>query len=262
MGLYESVEGVEKLLLGAVLVGKELDVIDQEQVERVVEALEFIKRLLLVGAHHVRDVLLGMRVAHLRLFALGGQMVADGLQQVSLSQSYAAIDEKRVVGNPGVLGDLDCGRAGELVCLSGNEAVEREIAVEPGTLVMRRRVVRDSGRTRGSPGGGTARRREDEPDFQLAPGRFGSKPPDPRRKAFANEIEDKAIRRGQHERAGLRSARSRRERADPRVELLRGQLGLEPAQAGIPEALHRGRGFGLLAGAPLSLLAETRRGLR
>ena len=61
-----------------------------------------------------------MRACGLRV----GELVADRLQQVGLAQAHAAVDEQRVVGDAGVLGDLDRGRARELVRLAGHEAVE------------------------------------------------------------------------------------------------------------------------------------------
>jgi len=45
-----------------------------------------------------------------RLRPLVGDMVADRLHEVGLAQAHPAVDEQRVVGNPGVLGDLDGGR--------------------------------------------------------------------------------------------------------------------------------------------------------
>ena len=59
-------------------------------------------------------------------------MVADGVDQVSLAEADAAVDEERVVGGAGTLGDLDRGRARELVGLAGDESVERESRIEPG----------------------------------------------------------------------------------------------------------------------------------
>ena len=65
--LDQRVESVEELFLGAALAAEELDVVDQQQVERVVVALEIVESLVLVGAHHVGDVLLRVDVADLGL---------------------------------------------------------------------------------------------------------------------------------------------------------------------------------------------------
>ena len=48
-----ALNSVEELFLRAALAAEELDVVDQQQVERAVVALEIVERLVLVGAHHV-----------------------------------------------------------------------------------------------------------------------------------------------------------------------------------------------------------------
>ena len=53
MRLDQGVEGVEKLLLRTVLAGEELDIVYQQEIERVVIALELVKGFLLIGAHDV-----------------------------------------------------------------------------------------------------------------------------------------------------------------------------------------------------------------
>ena len=65
--LDQRVERVEELLLGAALVREELDVVDEQEIEGVVVALELVERFLLVSAHHVGHVLLGVAVADARL---------------------------------------------------------------------------------------------------------------------------------------------------------------------------------------------------
>jgi len=51
--------------------------------------------------------------------------VADGLHQVRLAHTHAAIKEKRVVGLGGILRDRLSGGAGELVAVADDEGVER-----------------------------------------------------------------------------------------------------------------------------------------
>src|SRR5690606_32951928 len=51
----QRVEGMKKLLLRALLVGKELDVVDQQGIDRTVVALELIDRIQLQRLHHVGD---------------------------------------------------------------------------------------------------------------------------------------------------------------------------------------------------------------
>ena len=80
----ERVEGVEELFLRAALAAEELDVVDQQQVERMVVALEIVEGLVLVGAHHVGDVLLGVDVADL---ASGRMRAADGCRWCGSGES-------------------------------------------------------------------------------------------------------------------------------------------------------------------------------
>ena len=95
----------------------------------MVIALEIVERALAHRANHVRDVLFRMDVANARLGTLLGEMVADRVHEVRLSEAHAAIDEKRVVGDAWVFGDLDRCRARQLVRLPGHEAVEGKTAV-------------------------------------------------------------------------------------------------------------------------------------
>ena len=132
---HHRLEGVEELFLRAVLAGEELDVVDQQQVQRMVVALEIVERLALVGLDHVGHVLVGMHVAHAHPGAGRDHGVADGVDQVGLAQAHAAVQEQRVVGRAGVLGHLQRGGAGQLVGLAGHEVFEGQIGVQARALV-------------------------------------------------------------------------------------------------------------------------------
>src|SRR4029079_19605488 len=97
------------------LADEELDVVDEEQVEGTVVALEGIEALVLVGAHEVVNELLGMDVADLRFRIALEDLDADRLEEVRLAQPRAAVDEEGVVGGPGILSDLDRRGPGRLV---------------------------------------------------------------------------------------------------------------------------------------------------
>ena len=128
---------VEELFLRAALAAEELDVVDQQQIERAVIALEIVERLVLVSAHDVGHVRLGVDVADLRGRVRAAGLVADRLDQVRLAEPDAAVDEQRVVRRR-MVGDLHSGRARELVGLAGDERGERERRVEAGRLVRAR----------------------------------------------------------------------------------------------------------------------------
>jgi len=95
----------------------------------MVIALEFIEGLLLIRADDIGDVLRSVQVAHASAGMLREDMISDRMNQVGFSQSDAPIDKERVIGGPGMLGDLQRGGARELIGLSGDEAVETEFVV-------------------------------------------------------------------------------------------------------------------------------------
>jgi hypothetical protein len=58
----QGFKGVEELFLRAIFVGKELHIVNQQQIQRVVAFLEFVKSLALVGFNHIRYKLFRMDV--------------------------------------------------------------------------------------------------------------------------------------------------------------------------------------------------------
>ena len=134
--LNQRVEGVEEFFLGAVLAGKKLDVVNQQQIQRVVVALEFVKGLVLVGAHDVGHIAFGVDVADFGLRVLLEHVVANGLNQVGLTQAHATVDKQRVVGLVArVLGNLHGRGTRQLVTLAGYQRVKGKRGVQPGAFV-------------------------------------------------------------------------------------------------------------------------------
>lgn len=145
---HHRFERIEEFFLRAVLAGEELDIVDQQQVERMVVALEVIERLALVRLDHVGHVLVGMHVAHAHPGARRHHGVADGVDQVGLAQAHAAIQEQRVVRRARVLGHLQRGGARQLVGLTRHEVLERQVGVQARALVHDVGGVRVHGRGR------------------------------------------------------------------------------------------------------------------
>ncbi len=86
--LDQRVEQVEELFLRAALAAEELDVVDQQQVERPVVALEIVERLVLVGAHDVGHVLSRRGCSgSSRPGCCVQDLVADRLDQVRLAEA-------------------------------------------------------------------------------------------------------------------------------------------------------------------------------
>ena len=123
----EGVEGVEELLLGALLAGDELDVVHQQHVRGAVGLAELVGAARLDGgdelvgeglAVHIHDV--ELRVV---LFDFGG----DGGEQVGLAQARLPVDEQRVVSARGIGGHRLGRRVGELVGGAFDEVLEGEV---------------------------------------------------------------------------------------------------------------------------------------
>ena len=67
LAFEQRIEGMEELLLRMLLAGEELDVIDQQRMQRAIRGLEFIDAVVLQGPHHVADETLGVHVCDARL---------------------------------------------------------------------------------------------------------------------------------------------------------------------------------------------------
>ena len=122
--LIELVEGVEELLLGALLAGDELDVVDHQNVDRAVARPELVGLL----AHDRLDQLVGEAlrrdVEHLEPVVCRQRPVADGVQEVSLAQPHTPVEEERVEGARRRVGDGHRGGMGQPVRAADDEGFE------------------------------------------------------------------------------------------------------------------------------------------
>ena len=70
LAFEQRVEGVEELFLRALLAGEELDVVDQQRIERAIRLLELVDGVVLQRLHHIADEALectyAMRASGLR----------------------------------------------------------------------------------------------------------------------------------------------------------------------------------------------------
>ncbi len=122
--LVDGVEGVEELLLGPLLVGDELDVVDEEQVDPPVAGPEVVDAALLDARDELVRELLAGGVDDLLAREAGDDGVADRVHQVCLAQAHPAVEEERVVGVARALGDREGRRVGEPVGRADDEVAE------------------------------------------------------------------------------------------------------------------------------------------
>ena len=175
--LVDRVERVEELLLGPLLVGDELDVVDEEEVDPPVAGPELVDLALLDRGDELVRELLGRRVDDALARELGGDLVADGVHQVGLAEAHAAVQEERVVGVARALRHRQARRVGEAVGRPDDEVRERVAGVDVASPRPRRR--RD--RARRGPGATAwrARRALRAPGQQLGARRPAARPPRP-----------------------------------------------------------------------------------
>src|SRR5207237_7960359 len=86
MRVDQGVEGVEELLLCSVLAAEELNVIDQQEIERVIVFFESVECLVLVSANYIGYILLGVDISHTCLRVLVMHQIANRLNQMRLAK--------------------------------------------------------------------------------------------------------------------------------------------------------------------------------
>ena len=122
--VVERVEGVEELVLRAFLAGDELDVVDEQHVDRAIALAELEDAVVADGVDHLVHEPLGRDVGEPQRRRVLHDVLPDGVHQVRLAEADAAVDEERVVGQRRRLGDGAAGRVGELVRRADDEGVE------------------------------------------------------------------------------------------------------------------------------------------
>ena len=128
--LVQRVEGVEELLLGALLAGEKLNVVDEQHVD-VAELVAEAGHLVVADrVDHLVGELLTADVADGGMGLATLHVVADGVHEMGLAHPDAAVEEERVVGLGGALGDGLRGGHGELVAAADDEGVELVAGVQ------------------------------------------------------------------------------------------------------------------------------------
>ena len=149
--LVQRVEGVEELFLRALLLRDELNVVDQQHVDGAEAIAEAGHAIVAQRGDHLVGELLRRDVADACRGLAALHLVADGVHQVRLAHSHAAIEEERIVGARGPLGDGQRGGARKLVAVADDEVVEGVARIQlRGGRPVEARLLR---RARGAGGG-------------------------------------------------------------------------------------------------------------
>ena len=134
--VVQRVEGVEKLLLRALLAGQELDVVDQKHVRLAVALAELLHRCRLDGGDRFVREFFTIHVDNVEIRVVLLDLNFDSVQQVRLAQTRRPVDEQRVVRAGGVRGHGLRGGKRKLVRRPLDEVLERELVPPAGQVVL------------------------------------------------------------------------------------------------------------------------------
>jgi len=136
VGLEELVERVEKLFLGALFVGQEVDVIDDEHVRVAVAVTELAHLAGGDGLDELVHKAFARNINNPEIRLLVQDALTNRLQEVRLTQAHAAVNEQRVVGHARLIGDGGCCGCGKVVVGAGDEGLKGVIRREDRDVVI------------------------------------------------------------------------------------------------------------------------------
>src|SRR5215469_6884900 len=126
----EGAEDVKKLLLGALVSGQELNVVENQCVDLAKSVSELPHPLAQNRAYQFIYKGLGRHEQHVvRTGARAPQQMSNGSRQMSLAQAGTTIDEERVIFLARPLGDCQRRGVGKLVARPDDEFRQRELGI-------------------------------------------------------------------------------------------------------------------------------------
>src|ERR1041385_8571925 len=124
MSIKKRVEGVKKFLLRPFFTTQKLDVVDQKKVGLPVTLAELDQITVLDRVDELVDEQLTRDIDHLHVFPFRPDELADGLHEMGLPQTDAAINEERIVGACRRLRDSETGCVRDFVIVADYEGFE------------------------------------------------------------------------------------------------------------------------------------------
>ncbi len=128
--LVQRVEGVEELLLRALFLRDELDVVNQQHIHGAKAVAEAGHAVVAQRGGQLVEKLFRGNIADARHWLAALHFVADGVHQVCLAHTHAAIQKQRIVGARGTLRNGQCRGARKLVAVAHHEGVESVLRIE------------------------------------------------------------------------------------------------------------------------------------
>jgi hypothetical protein len=130
VGQVEVVECMEELGDGLFFVLKKLDVIDEENINVPVAALEGVSLTLLHRVDEIVEEFLRRGVQNVDSLVEGLSIVADGVKKMGLTETRITVDEQGVVSSARRFRDGDSGSVRVTVGFADDERVECVFRVE------------------------------------------------------------------------------------------------------------------------------------
>ena len=125
---------MEKLFLRSFFISKKLNIVDQQCIYGTVVAFKLFDRVVLQSFNHVLNKALGVHINHFGIRLARHNAVTHRMQQVSFTQTRAAIKEQRVISTARVICHLASRRARQLVRFTFNEVIKRVFDVYVRTI--------------------------------------------------------------------------------------------------------------------------------
>ena len=132
MRFVECVEGMEKFFLDTLFTGKELNVVNEQDVGLAITLAEFNELVVLDPIDELVGELFTGKVGHPCVWALTNHLLSDGMQQVGLAKSYSSIKEQGIVGFTRRLSNGKSGAVSHSIIGSNDKGVKSVERVEFG----------------------------------------------------------------------------------------------------------------------------------
>src|SRR5215470_4058037 len=130
--VVEIVERVEELLLGPLLARDELDVVDEEEIDRPILRAKLRGAIVADGVDQVVGEALRRQIEQAKLWIEAADLMSHRVEEVRLPQADSTVDEEWIVGARRQLGHRLAGGLGELIRVADDEGVERVADGEAG----------------------------------------------------------------------------------------------------------------------------------
>src|SRR5215468_1892275 len=140
MSVKEGIERVKEFLLRPLFTTEELNVVDQKKVGLPITLAELHQITVLDRVDELVNKQLTGDIDHLHVLPFRPDELADGLHQMGLAQTDAAIDEERIVCTRRRLRDSKTGCVRDFIIRTDNERFEGVSRVESRNSCDRPRV--------------------------------------------------------------------------------------------------------------------------